>query len=274
MSTVPSNPNNILLVTATQVESRAVISIFHDIAGKGSDSVDINGRIYFDLGVVHNAPVYLTQSEVGSEGLGASIQTVQEGLRAIRPRAVIMVGIAFGIDQEKQEIGEILVATQLRPYEIQRVGARIILRGDKPHCSPVLINRMRSAELSWLGAPVRFGLLLSGEKLVDNQDFRAQLQGFEPEAVGGEMEGAGLYLACHNTVESILVKAICDWADGSKSQDKAARQRKAASNAAEFVLHALQFTPFESAGANDLESTSQFIPPFQRSQFSSVGKRS
>ncbi|MFB3154300.1 MAG: NB-ARC domain-containing protein, partial [Candidatus Acidiferrales bacterium] len=71
-------------------------------------------------------------------------------------------------------------------------------------------------------------------------------RGFEPEAIGGEMEGAGLYVSCHDeNVDWILVKAICDWADGHKAEDKKARQQTAAHNAASFVLHALQFAPFK-----------------------------
>jgi tetratricopeptide (TPR) repeat protein len=143
----------------------------------------------------------------------------------------------------------------LRLYDLQRVGTaegrvQIILRGDKPHAAPSLLNRMRSAELMWEGAQVRFGVVLSGEKLVDNIDFRDQLRGFEPEAVGGEMEGAGLYVACQDKkVDWILVKGICDWADGKKAQDRDVRQQTAAMNAARFVLHALQFTPFARPGA-------------------------
>lgn len=242
--------SNILLVTATEIESRAVIEAFRDVHGANLDS-ERTGRIYFDLGVIHNTHVFLTQFEAGSEALGASIQTVQDGIRSIRPRAVIMVGIAFGIDQEKQGVGDILVATQLRPYERQRVGSSLILRSDKPHCSRRLINRLRSAALSWRSACVRFGVVLTGEKLIDNWEFRSQLISLEPEALGGEMVGAGLYLACHDQVDWILVKGICDWADRNKAHDKESRQTIAASNAATFVLHTIQFTPFESSALTD-----------------------
>jgi hypothetical protein len=96
----------------------------------------------------------------------------------------------------------------------------------------------------WVGAEVRFGVMLTGEKLVDNVDFRDQLYDLEPEAIGGEMEGTGLYVACQDKkVDWILVKAICDWADGQKAKDKDARQQTAALNAATFVLHFLQFAP-------------------------------
>ena len=56
------------------------------------------------------------------------------------------------------------------------------------------------------------------------------------------MEGAGLYVACQDQkVDWMLVKGICDWADGHKAEDKEARQQTAAHNATAFVLHALQF---------------------------------
>ena len=191
----------------------------------------------------------MVQSEMGSGGLGASQQTVQKGIAALSPAAVIMVGIAFGVNAEKQSIGDILVSQQLRLYELRRVGTHeeggveLILRGDRPHASPRLINLFQSAHLYWEDekAKVRFGLILTGEKLVDNVDFRQQLRQFEQEAIGGEMEGAGLYVACQDAkVDWILVKAICDWADGKKGQDKDERQRLAARNAADFVLTALQ----------------------------------
>ncbi len=172
----------------------------------------------------------MVQSEMGAGGLGASLQTAQKGIEALSPAAVIMVGIAFGMNAEQQAIGDILVTENLRLYDLQRVGtqdgrARIILRGDRPHASAWLLNHFKSADLRWDGAQMRFGVVLTGEKLVDNVDFRDQLHGFEPEAVGGEMEGAGLYAACQDQkVDWILVKAICDWADGQKDQDKAARQ--------------------------------------------------
>ena len=238
---------DVLLVTATKVESRTAIDVFEQATGCEPEPQSIGDRTYFHLGTVGSARVFLTQSEMGSSGLNASQQAVSKGIEALSPVAVIMVGIAFGINEEKQAIGDILVTEQLRPYELQRMGtAQIILRGDKPHASSWLINHFRSADLQWEGARVRFGAVLTGEKLVDDMDFRSQLRDFEPEAIGGEMEGAGLYAACHDKkVDWILVKGICDWADGNKSQNKDTYQKTAARNAAKFVLRALQFASID-----------------------------
>jgi nucleoside phosphorylase/tetratricopeptide (TPR) repeat protein len=246
---------DILLVTVTEMESRAVLAVFEEHAKREAPVREIDGRHYFDLVSVRGARVAMTQSEMGTGGLDASLQTVQKGIDALSPDAVIMVGIAFGVDEAKQAIGDVLISENLRCYELQKAatgpGGEIVSvpRGDRPHASSRLLNRFKSAKLRWDGAAIRCGVMLSGEKLVDHIDFREQLRRFEPEAIGGEMEGAGLYVACQSKkVDWILVKAICDWADGKKDQDKHARQQTAATNAARFVLHAFQLTEYQREG--------------------------
>jgi nucleoside phosphorylase len=238
---------DVLIVTVTKVESSATIAAFEQISDVKAKPQSIEDRFYFNLGTIGSARVFLTQSEMGSGGLDASLMTVYKGIEALSPTAIIMVGIAFGVNEQKQSIGDILVTEQLRLYDLQRVGTQdgqeqIILRGDKPHASSWLITLCKSADLLWEGAKVRFGTVLTGEKLVDNMDYRDRLQSMESEAIGGEMEGTGLYVACQDKkVDWILVKGICDWADGNKAQDKDSRQKTAANNAAAFVVHALQF---------------------------------
>lgn len=251
------NNADVLIVTVTDVESRAVMNVFREATGNKPTSQPIGDRIYLDLSEVNGGRVFMALSGMGTGGVGGSQEGVRKGIEALSPSAVIMVGIAFGINEQKQAIGDVLVSERLMLYDLQRAGTdkegnlKVIPRGDRPHASPWLIDRLRVANLSWdeSKAQVRFGLILSGDKLADNTDFRGQLLEFEPEAIGGEMEGAGLYVACQNSkVDWILVKAICDWADGQKATDKDARQQLAAHNAAAFVLHALQQAPLKRVG--------------------------
>ena len=64
---------------------------------------------------------------------------------------------------EQQRIGDVLVtgaAPPVRPPEEwgrSRTGARIILRSDRPHASPLLLNLLKSAGVTWVGAKLRFG---------------------------------------------------------------------------------------------------------------------
>jgi nucleoside phosphorylase/tetratricopeptide (TPR) repeat protein len=243
-------PADILLITVTDVESRAVMKVFREATGKAPQLEAIGDRDYHDLGELNGTRVFMALSEMGASGPGGSHESVRKGIEALSPAAVIMVGIAFGVNQQKQAIGDILVSQQLRLYDLQRVSKdEIILRADKPHASTWLINRFKNAALHWdeSKAKVRFGVILSGEKLVDDVDYRDRLKQFESEAVGGEMEGTGLYVASHDKkVDWILVKAICDWADGNKNNpDKDKHQQTAAHNAASFVLHALQQAPLK-----------------------------
>lgn len=261
---------DVLLVTVTEIETEAILQVFQESCGHDSERRFIGKKTYYELGIVNDARIFLVQSEMGVSGTGSSLLTVHEGIQVLAPSSVIMVGIAFGVDAQKQRIGDILVSQQLRGYELQRYGTahdgtpRITLRGDRVTASAKLLDRFRSGSLDWpsrrgrWGKRVHFGTILSGQTLVDNVKYRDQLCTLEPEAIGGEMEGVGLYTAAQNAkVDWILVKAICDWADGNKSgakmvvssngtskkiSTKDRDQKRAAENAARFTLHVLDKT--------------------------------
>jgi nucleoside phosphorylase len=236
---------DVLVVTATRIERDA----FLDEAQRRGFGYSVyfgKQQAYFDLGVLGGARTFLVQSEMGTGTVGGSLATIVRSIDELAPRAVVMVGIAFGTRPDRQSIGNILVSQQLRMYESQRVGQDVdgsplvTLRGDRVTASARLLGRMRASTRAWKGQSVEFGLLLTGEKLVDNRALRDQLLSLEPEATGGDMEAGGLYVAAtERGTDWIVVKAICDWADGTKSLDKAARQDSAARSAAGFLVHAL-----------------------------------
>ncbi len=245
MDTLP--PVDVLLVTVTDVEARTVYGLVKQKFNREPQARYKGPKTYYDLGTIGGARTFMVRSEMGAGGLSGSMATATEAISELSPSAVIMVGIAFGVDPEKQSLGDVLVSKQLVEYELQRVGTDrkgkvdIIPRGDRVSASPRLLDRFRDGELTWDIAKVRFGVILSLQKLVDNVAVRDQLRQFEREAIGGEMEGAGLYAAAElKKVDWILAKAICDWADGSKSEDKKQRQQQAAQNAAGFVFHVLE----------------------------------
>lgn len=243
----PNVKTDILLITVTKVESQAVLALFEQETGQRFQRYPIEDKTYFDLGMLNGARVMMALSEMGVGGPGGSLLVAYEGIRTLSPSAVIMVGIAFGIDDKKLKRGDIVVSQQLLGYELLKVATdergqiKFIPRGDRPQASTRLLDRCRSAILDWQGARVEFGLLLSGDKLIDNRDYRQQLYEFAPEAIGGEMEGTGLYSAAQRRkVDWIIIKAICDWADGNKGQDKDTYQQMAAENAARFTIHVLK----------------------------------
>jgi Nucleoside phosphorylase len=239
--------SDVLLVVTTDVELSAVFQAASEICGVRQPVGPIHGkeRTYHDLGFVGNARAVVVQTEMGSATIGGSLTTIIAAISELKPTTVLMVGIAFGVT-EKQAIGSVLVSRQVHQYDLQRVGTdeggacEIIPRGDKATATPKVLSRLRAAKRLFTDLTFEFGLILSGEKLVDNTDYRETLKEREPEAIGGEMEGAGLYVAAtEKQVGWCIVKAVCDYADGKKRENKKERQEKAAQNAARFVLGAV-----------------------------------
>lgn len=245
---------DILLATVTSIETEAVLELF-----PGYQDVSIGKKIYFDLGSINDLRVVLFQQpHMGSTGSAGSHMSIKEAINALSPLYVIMVGIAFGINSDTQNIGDILVSQQIQDYDPQRVSPGtdnkpvFEPRGGRVPASPHLLHLFMAGQYSlanvWSGEPpkIHFGLILSGSKVVDHLGYRDELRGFACDAIGGEMEGIGLYhAASERKVHWILVKAICDWADGNKHVDKNDRQQLAAGNAALFTHHVLQRGGFE-----------------------------
>ena len=96
---------------------------------------------------------------MGITGTGSSFLTVHEGIQALGPSCIIMVGIAFGVDPDKQRIGDVLVSKQLCDYGLQRVATAhdgsltIIPRGDRVTASVKLLDRFKSGSLDWPAPP-------------------------------------------------------------------------------------------------------------------------
>jgi len=239
---------DILIVTANRIEAKAVLDAFAKATSKPAHMFTSESCTYSDLGSLNDHRVVMVQSEMGSGSLGASQQTVEEAIATLQPSAVFMVGVAFGVDSDKQKIGDVLVSKQILLYEPQRVGTengelKLLPRGSRVDASTRLLSFLRAVDAHEVtdDPVVTFGLILSGEKLVDNVAFREQLGTIEPEAIGGEMEGAGLYTSCQKKkIDWIMVKAICDWADGHKGINKTQNQQLAATNAVALVVKALK----------------------------------
>ncbi|MBN1438906.1 MAG: hypothetical protein JW929_05795, partial [Anaerolineales bacterium] len=258
----------VLLLCATDVERKAVLAAAKAAVGRKHTLHHGRTRTYYLLGDIGGASVALVQCEKGSGTPGGSESTVFAAIDELHPYAVIMVGIAFGVDKKNQSIGQVLVSENVRCYEIQRVGTKnnkgieIQPRGGAMPAATWLLGRFQAACEARNDLKTKPGLILSGEKLVDNKEFRDALLKFEPEAIGGEMEAAGMAAAAHDRQTSwILVKAICDWADGLKKIDKPRRQQLAARHAASLVFTALKLggftrSPIETRDSGPMEKAS------------------
>lgn len=235
--------NLILLVTVTEIETKVLRSKLFPISGYDGILKVYKGNYTYYIGKFGKYNVAHVQSSMGSISKGSSIVTVKSALDCIKSRIVIMIGIAFGVDNENQNIGDILLSESIIAYNPKRVGKdEIIQRGAEPSASAFLLNRFKNITTweyildSGNKAKLIPAKILSGEELIDNKEHRDELLKIYPEVKGGEMEGIGVATACDNCAEWILVKGICDFADGDKGTDKKKRQRVAIESAVSVCL--------------------------------------
>ncbi len=235
---------DVLVLTATRVERDTVLKYLRPLADREQIVKVFQDQNTYFVGQLGNYETSVCMCEMGSVGRDASSAVTADAIRFWSPIAVLMVGIAFGRDQNKQRIGDVLVADRIIPYEPKRQGAATTFpRGHQHSVGATLLNRFRNTTGWSFGGPdgvpcdVHFGPILSGEKLVDDPDFKEDLFEDFPHAIGGEMEGAGLSASAERLkCEWILVKGICDWADGDKEKKHQAFAAAAATDLVTAVL--------------------------------------
>lgn len=258
----------ILLVTATDLETESTHEQIIPMVGYTGIIRVFEGSQTYYIGMFGVYKVAHVQCAMGSISRASSIMTVTVALNKLRSKVVIMIGIAFGVDETNQKIGDVFVAESVIPYNVKRVSKDTsIPRGIEVQSSQILLNRFKNIRnwehttLQNLKSDLIFTRLLSGEELVDNLEHRNNLTSQFPDSKGGEMEGAGVYSACSSKIDCILVKGICDFADGEKGKNKKQNQEIAITSAlslclllfnSETAFKDLNILPFENISFENL----------------------
>jgi len=253
-----SDKVDLVLLTATETELDAVLRKFVPWPDRNAVLRAYQASNTFYLGKFGAQLTAVTLCGMTSSARDGSVLTTSDALRLFNPLAIVMIGIAFGkytpghdLEKEgKQEIADVLVSTQVVPYEYQRINSGdepSTPRSPHPPAGRILLNRFKNV-LGWeffrpdgSKCERRLGPILSGDKLIDDYDEKVKLIKKFPDAIGGEMEGAGLYAAAdRENVEWILVKAICDWADGNKHKKDQPLAAAAAVSLVHYVMSDMQ----------------------------------
>lgn len=240
-----------LFVTAAEVEKEAVLKAMRPLKGEETLITAIGKNTTYDVGLFGQYLIaHVLCENQGSIKEGGAILTTQEALNEVMPKACLMIGIAYGANEQRQSIGDILISKYVQPYESIRISTSeegCVYEEDRNGGkSPgrIIINSFTNFDFPDKKYKIWKGTILSGEKLIDNKEYKRKLmerfeicnQNRNNEIIGGEMEGVGLASTLtHNGNENwIIVKAICDWADGNKKENKEKRQQLAAENAVDF----------------------------------------
>jgi nucleoside phosphorylase len=208
--------------------------------------------------------VAASPTAMGNLAMASLTHTV---ISTFRPKTLLLVGIAGGLDKEIP-LGDVVVSDQIVHYELGKITAE----GFTPRWSvyrpdPELLERARSwPNQNWqqyiravrpakAGAPMlHSGILLSGDKVIADDKTADALRSVWRKAAAIDMEAAGAASALYHmkSPPSFLVfRGICDYADHSKNdiwQEYAADA--AASCAFSFVLDHLKPSDVRAAQLN------------------------
>lgn len=226
-----------LLVTATDVEDRVLQQSLH-ARGFGPPVVVNEDRFsYVERFRSDVGRIFHLRTSAGSGGASGAFIMGKNAIDLLNPKFVISVGICFGLQESKQKLCDVVISEHIHDYEQQRVSKeKPENRGPKREGSSQLLSRARANLIIWDKVPAHIGTVLSGEKLVDDEEFRSTLLKLNPSAIAGEMEAWGLSAVCHEAQKQfIMVKGICDWGMNKEKN----YQEQAAQNACDFVLDAL-----------------------------------
>jgi nucleoside phosphorylase len=239
----------VLVLTVLDVERDAVIAAVRARTGRAAETDTIGEYPVFRLGRLGDdgTEVLVAQAAQGTVTRAAMLLTAERLIPEARPDYVILAGICFGLwsrehDGGRQEIGDVVVSEYVQNADHKKVTdadgtERTVWRGEKVQATTPLLLGLKAATHDWAGPPVHFGPVLSGNTLVSSKPLRAELRRDFEEAVAGEMELAGVYVAAAGRRTGwIMVKGISDWGTGELTD---ATRLAASEAAAAFLVRAL-----------------------------------
>ncbi len=242
---------DVLLFVATTTEKSELERAAKSLNIHFSRKTGRFGR-YYDLGIVGVTRVLAVKTEMGPLSYRGSASMAIQYLAETAATGVISLGMAFGVNPQRQNIGDIIVSTSLLPYDNRDVRTEngkigVDYSRVKPYMSKeslVQIFERESERDKWRGK-AHFGAILTGAARIFCQAYRDELVdncGVGPDpVVGGEMEGVGI-LGVSEVDDPvwIVVKGISDFADEARDDVIRKSRPVACGNSARFVLSALE----------------------------------
>lgn len=255
------DPVDFLIVTALSEERDAII----DLLG-ACRQIRINESLICYIthlavqGVQNNYTIAVTMlSQMGN--VEAGIHTTR-AINVLKPRCVLMVGIAAGI-KGKVELGDVIVSTEVIYYEqAKRTPDGLQQRPSTISADRSLLHSAQNyREVNWHELirealwdqrdvrfeshvpQVQFGPFVAGEKVVADKAWAEALSRFHSKLIGIEMESYGVAAATEKAVSRprfLAIRGVCDFADDEKNDEW---HEYASTSAAAFTVGFLRTGP-------------------------------
>jgi nucleoside phosphorylase len=163
----------IVLLTATPMERDTALKHLEPLTEANGIVCVFQDSNTFFVGRLGQYPVVVCMCAMGASGRDSAQIVTGEVIRFWKPSSLIMAGIAYGRNPERQKIGDVLVSERIIAYEPERVGPeQSVPRGQQFLAGPKLLDRFKNTAVDWCfrdpsGAicTPHFGPILSGEKL-------------------------------------------------------------------------------------------------------------
>ena len=169
--------------------------------------------------------LHIEAQTTGAYTLGGSADIVRYVLENmyLYPTVIISLGICFGINEQKQTLGDTVISEKIYPYFMgvkYDESGRFITDNNMFRLQSVLRRKIKSEIidtniLNNLNFNTYFGNYITGEAVISNKEIRDHFaQSTNQKASAGDMEGYGLFKECcggNFVIPCVIIKSICDW---------------------------------------------------------------
>lgn len=206
----------------------------------------------FFLGCYGKSKVAIVQMPKGNNK--ESQETLPKLQDMIKAKYFIVVGMCYGMDKTKTELGDVLVSNKIHIITNEYIEKGKTIHNDDIYSVPSAIwsafkpspgfsmQRYNNDPADFVN--VKPAEIISNAAVIKSEDYKQGLLNQYPEALGGEMEGSYVVqaLALDNRAtkpEIIVIKGIADWGDQEKEEFRK-WQKFAANAASKYVLYQME----------------------------------
>lgn len=177
--------------------------------------------------------LHIHANVTGANTIGGAADIIRwiDSNEYLYPSAIISFGICYGVNQSKEQLGDVVLSRKIYPYfigvkingeELKVSDDNSLMINDKLNLA--LNNLCVNNKFLGLDFKVFFKNYITGEAVVSSKKWRRKFTEITTQEIyAGDMEGYGLFKECNSSKKSIpcfILKSICDWGENKNFDTK------------------------------------------------------